>query len=119
MKKIVEISDMLKNHFADDCEAAFTDRELLVKVRDSVDKYLEESKSVCDTQGVDVAPPSNIYQVKMAKMTPQELASMGVQLISVNSSELYWVTSVGQLYAFNNKQAALEAEYAWLMSKPN
>ena len=65
MNKIVEISDMLKNHFADDCEAAFTDRELLVKVRDSVNEYLEESKSVeCDTEQ---AAPYNIYQLLMVQ----------------------------------------------------
>ena len=117
MNKIVEISDMLKNHFADDCEAAFTDRELLVKVRDAVDEYLEDNKSV--ENGVEQAPPSNIYQLLMDRMTPQQLATLGVQLVQVNSTDLFWMTSVGHLYNFNNKQAALEAEYAWLMSAPN
>lgn len=70
-------------------------------------------------EGVEQAPPATIYEAKMRTMTPKELATMGVQLISVNNSELFWVTSVGQLYSFSNKQAALEAEYSWLMSKPN
>lgn len=70
-------------------------------------------------EGIEQAPPATIYEAKMRNMTPKELATMGVQLISVNNSELFWVTSVGQLYSFNNKQAALEAEYSWLMSKPN
>ena len=117
MNKIVEISDMLKNHFADDCEAAFTDRELLLKIRESVDEYLEENKSV---QGdVKQAEPSNIYQMLMARMDPENLAGLGVRLVQINGAELFWMTSVGQLYAFNNKNAALEAEYAWLMRKPS
>ena len=79
----------------------------------------EESKKALTEDCTMQADPATVYEAKMRRMTPQELASMGVQLISVNNSELFWVTSVGQLYAFNNKQGALEAEYAWLMSKPN
>lgn len=82
-----------------------------------VDTKKDEEPIKCDE--CVQAPPSNIYQLLMARMTPQQLAGLGVQLIQVNGSELFWMTSVGQLYAFNNKQAALEAEYAWLMSKPN
>lgn len=83
-----------------------------------LEKDKVKSEKIKVEGGASQAPPSNIYQLKMARMTPQEMASMGVQLISVNSSELFWVTSTGQLYQFNQKQAALEAEYAWLMSKP-
>jgi hypothetical protein len=64
------------------------------------------------------APPPTVYAAIIASMTPQALANLGVKLISVNSTELYWVTSVGQLFAFNNRQAALQAEYDWLMSEP-
>ena len=64
------------------------------------------------------APPSTIYEVLMSRMTPDQLASLGVKLISVNNSELFWVTTTGQLYNFDSKQRALEAEYAWLMSTP-
>lgn len=77
----------------------------------------EECK--CDINAVEQAPPSTVYQVLMSRMTPEQLASISVQLIQVNGSELFWMTSVGQLYAFNNKKAAFEAEYAWLMSSPN
>lgn len=65
------------------------------------------------------APPSTIYRMLMARMTPEHLAAIGTQLIQVNGSELFWMTSVGQLYPFNAKQQAVEAEYAWLMSNPN
>ena len=87
-----------------------------LKLVDSKTKKEEEPTKVAD---VAPAPPSNIYQVLMAKMTPEHLASLGVQLVQVNSSELFWMTSVGQLYPFNNKQAALAAEYTWLMSEPS
>lgn len=78
-----------------------------------------ENEKITTDVGVEQAPPSNIYQVLMARMTPQQLANMGVQMVQVNGAELFWMTSVGQLYPFNNKQGALEAEYAWLLSKPN
>ena len=70
------------------------------------------------TEDVMQAPPATIYEVIMASMSPQQLANMGVKLVSVNNEELFWMTSVGQLYTFNNKQHALEAEFAWLMSEP-
>lgn len=83
-------------------------------------KKNQEKKVTTDIDaGVEQAPPSTIYHAKMATMTPIIMASMGVQLIQVNGEELFWVTSTGQLYSFNAKQAALEAEYTWLMSKPN
>ena len=119
MNKIEKIEKMLVDHFDTTCEAAYTDRDLLVKVKEMITEYKEDAKTKAAEDVAEQAKPSNIYQVKMAKMTPQEMTSMGVQLISVNNSELFWVTSVGQLYGFNNKQAALEAEYTWLMSKPN
>lgn len=78
-----------------------------------------EEEVTCDIGAAEQAPPSTVYQVLMARMTPQQFATMGVQLVQVNSSELFWMTSIGQLYAFNAKQQALEAEYAWLMSNPN
>ena len=66
---------------------------------------------------VEAAPPATIYDVVMANMTPDTLADLGVKLISVNNSELYWVTSAGQLYGFNARAQALAAERAWLGSK--
>lgn len=87
-----------------------------LKVADSKVKQEEKTVNVAD---VAPAPPSTVYHLIMSRMSPEQLANMGVQLIQVNGSELFWMTSVGQLYNFNNKQAALEAEYAWLMSKPN
>ena len=44
---------------------------------------------------IKAAPPATIYDVVMANMTPDTLADLGVKLISVNNSELYWVTSAG------------------------
>ena len=81
-------------------------------------KKSEEEKT-CDINAVEQAPPSTVYQVLMSRMTPEQLAGMGVKLIQVNGEELFWMTSVGQLYTFDNKKAAIVAEYAWLMSKPD
>lgn len=119
MNKIEKIEKMLVDHFDTECEAAYTDRDLLVKVKEMITEYKEDAKTKDAEDGVEQAKPSNIYQVLMNRMTPQQLATLGVQLVQVNGSELFWMTSVGQLYAFNNKQVALEAEYSWLMSAPN
>ena len=116
MNKIEEIVKLLEDHFSSNADV--NDREALVKVRELSKEYLEENK-VKSEDAAEQASPSNIYQVLMARMNPEQLATLGVQLIQVNGAELFWMTSVGQLYAFNNKQAALEAEYAWLMSAPN
>jgi hypothetical protein len=116
MNKIEEIVKLLEDHFSSNADV--NDREALVKVRELSKEYLDENK-VKSEDATEQASPSNIYQVLMARMNPEQLATLGVQLIQVNGAELFWMTSVGQLYAFNNKQAALEAEYAWLMSKPN
>lgn len=82
-------------------------------------KKSEEEKTCCDIDACEPAPPSNVYQVLMARMTPEQLAGMGVKLIQVNGEELFWMTSIGQLYTFDNKKAAILAEYTWLMSVPN
>lgn len=70
------------------------------------------------TSDVMEAPSSTIYAAIMASMTPEKLADLGVKLIYVNNSDLFWVTSVGQLYPFSNRAQAVEAEYTWLLSNP-
>lgn len=90
----------------------------LVKNPETVEKQIPDEEKTC-ANDCEPAPPSTVYEVLMARMTPEQLASISVQLVQVNGSELFWMTSVGQLYPFNNKKAAFEAEYAWLMSSPN
>ena len=89
----------------------------LVKNKKNVETVEEEK--TCDISASEQAPPSTVYQVLMARMTPEQMAGMGVKLIQVNGEELFWMTSIGQLYTFDNKKAAIVAEYTWLMSKPN
>lgn len=67
---------------------------------------------------VQQAPPSTVYEALMRTMTAEQLAIMGVQLVQVNGEQLFWMTSMGQLFPFNAKMKALETEYAWLMSSP-
>lgn len=85
--------------------------------KESITKDIALEK-VEEAEEAKVATPSNIYQVLMADMTPQKLATLGVKLISVNNSSLYWVTTAGQLYEFNSYDNAVQAEFAWLMSEP-
>ena len=89
-------------------------------------KIVKNEDYTCDNKteatvgaGCEPAAPSTVYQLIMSRMTPEHLAGLGVQLVQVNGSELFWMTSIGQLYPFNSKKAALEAEYIWLMSTPN
>lgn len=115
MNKIEQVSKILADHMEmTEGEHKPSDKEVLTKVQELVSDYLESNKvkagDCCE------APPRNVYQVKMSTMTPQELALLGVRLISVNNESLYWVTSVGQLYKFEDKESAFEAEYLWLMS---
>ena len=69
------------------------------------------------TSDTIAAEPRFVYDVVMANMTVEKLAEMGVRLIYVNNSDLFWVTSGGQLYPFNDRTHAIEAEYNWLRSK--
>jgi hypothetical protein len=55
----------------------------------------------------------------MATMTPEKMANLNVHLVQVNGEQLFWMTSIGQLYAFADKKKAVEAEYTWLMFNPN
>lgn len=68
------------------------------------------------TSNIAEAEPRFIYDVVMANMTVDKLADMGVRLIYVNNSDLFWVTSGGQLYPFNDRASAITAEYDWLTS---
>ena len=118
MKALEEIIELLSDHLDTNDDTAYTDRGLLIKLRDVASQKLEEEKVIDTEAAVEQAPPSTIYEVVTAGMTPQKLANLGVKLISVNSRELFWVTSIGQLYEFNAYDLAVQAEYSWLMSKP-
>ena len=118
MTRIEQMNKLLKEHLETDSDTAYTDRELLMKLREMIKLQVAENKKKITTEAVEQAPPSNVYQIVMARMTPEELTNLGVKLISVNNSELFWVKSVGQLYPFNDKQSALTAEYQWLTSAP-
>lgn len=119
MKKFEEINELLVEHLTTNDDTAYTDRGLLVKLRELMEAALDDERTKPVTEGTEQAMPSNVYQAVMATMTPEKLANLGVKLIYVNDMELFWVTSVGKLYNFNAYKAALDAEYEWLMSETN
>ena len=80
-------------------------------------KVVENSEEAVSNSKTET--PVTIYDITMANMTPEILADLGVHLVSVNNRDLFWLTSVGQLYPFNNRNQAFEAELAWLNSKVN
>ena len=82
-----------------------------------------ETEDCNDTAEIPVgdvrqAPPSTVYEAIMRTMTAEQFAVMGVQMVQINGEQLFWMTSTGQLFPFSAKLKAIEAEYAWLMSKP-
>lgn len=115
MNKIEQINELLTKHLqteglSEDCRNILTELQSLTK------ECLKDSE-FGDTKPAGEASPSTVYESKMASMTVEEMANLGVKLISVNGDSLYWVTSVGQLYKFSEKNIAFESEYIWLMSK--
>ena len=59
--------------------------------------------------------PTN-FEVTMHNMTVELMAVKNVKLITVNNSQLFWITSTGQLFNFENQQQAIELETRWLNS---
>ena len=117
MKSLEELNKLLSDHLDTNDDTAYTDRQLLVELRKRAQVWLEDEKVKPDA-GVERAKPATVYEMVVAAMTPDKLANLGVKLVSVNNSELFWVTTTGQLYQFNAYNMAFEAEYAWLMSNP-
>lgn len=112
MNKIEQLDELLTNHLQD-TEAA-NDREVLANVHSIIKECISDYVAVSRESVHD--KPNTIYQAKLDNMTPQEMADIGVNLVTVNNSELFWLTSTGQLYLFNDRQSAVDAEYKWLMS---
>lgn len=119
MKALEEIIELLSEHLDTNDDTAYSDRGLLIKLRDIASQKLEEEKLSTAEVGIDNAQPSTVYEVVMASMDPAKFAKYGVKLISVNNRELYWVTSMGQLYDFIDYDKALQAEYSWLTTETN
>jgi hypothetical protein len=118
MKKIKELEKKVVQHITSKDDTEHTDRQMLTEVHKELKAYIENNK-VKPEATCEAPPPQTVYALKMSRMTMEEMATMGVKLITVNSSELFWVTSVGHLYPFDRRQEAIEAEYAWLNSNPN
>ena len=55
-----------------------------------------------------------IYDRLMEQMTVETLAELGVKLVSINNNKLYYMTSSGQLFNYDNYIDALNHEYSWL-----
>lgn len=112
MDTIKQLDELLTNHFQ--AKEPTNDREVLANVHSIIKEYISHSIAVSRESVPD--KPNTVYQAKLDNMTPQEMADIGVNLVTVNNSELFWLTSTGQLYLFGDRQSAVDAEYNWLMS---
>ena len=59
------------------------------------------------------------YDKIMNEMTPERLAEVNVKLVTVNSTNLFYMTSSGQLFPTSQFPQAVAYEYNWLMTDPN
>lgn len=59
---------------------------------------------------------NTVYDKMLAGMTLDKLANKNVQLCCVNSQKLFWVTSYGQLFNYNQRELALKSEIEYLNS---
>lgn len=56
----------------------------------------------------------NNYDLVMSNMTIDLMAEKNVRLVNINNNQLFWLTSVGQLFDYNSYQAAIQFELNWL-----
>ena len=119
MKAFEEVIELLSDHLDTNNDTAYTDWGLLIKLREIVNQSLEEEKAKTTEARIDNTQPSTVYEVIMTNMNPAKFAKYGVRLVLVNSKDLHWVTSIGQLYDFSAYDKALQAEYDWLTSETN
>ena len=60
------------------------------------------------------------YEELMGNMSPELLADLTTQLVSVNNERLFYLTSTGQLFPQSQHEDAIRFQYNWLMSaSPN
>lgn len=55
------------------------------------------------------------YEKVMKEMTAERMAEVNVKLVTVNSRNLFYMTSTGQLFLPEQYEAAVRYEYAWLL----
>ena len=107
MSKIADICDMIKEHLSSESDTAYTDRQMLRKIRDELDAYL-----VDDAVKVGQAYADNrkisVYDRTMAEMTLDEFADLNVRLVLINGETLCWCTSYGQLFPFGEREDAVD-----------
>lgn len=58
------------------------------------------------------------YDAIMQSMTPERMAEVNVKLVTVNNTNLFYMTSSGQLFNTNQYDDAVRYEYRWLMTDP-
>lgn len=56
------------------------------------------------------------FEKLLNSLTPENITEMSVKLITVNNSQLFWVTSSGQLFPYEDRESAVRYEYNWLIT---
>lgn len=76
-----------------------------------IDNIEDENECV-----VEQVEDNTVFGKMLAGMTLDKLANKNVQLCCVNSQKLFWVTSYGQLFNYNQRELALKSEIEYLNS---
>lgn len=58
------------------------------------------------------------YDAIMQSMTPERMAEINVKLVTVNNTNLFYMTSSGQLFPTTQFDDAVRYEYRWLTADP-
>lgn len=77
-----------------------------------IDNIEDENECV-----VEQVEDNTVFGKMLAGMTLDKLANKNVQLCCVNSQKLFWVTSYGQLFNYNQRELALKSEIDYLNSE--
>lgn len=88
------------------------------KIRETIktlDDYMNAQKV---TEGCECKDcrTHTFYDREMSTMTPALLASKNVQLVWINNDKLFWLTSSGQLFPYDQHDYAIKYELNALMA---
>lgn len=115
MNKIQEIYEMIYKHLSTQSDTAYTDRQMLHKVRDSIVEYIEDNKTknvgCCDNRQL------TLYDKELGEMSIDTFADLSVKLVLINNTTVCWCTAYGQLYPFDKHDEAIRDMKDFLATK--
>lgn len=116
MDKIQEIYEMICGHLTTQNDTAYTDRQVLIKVGESISDYITDSRTKITEGCCDNRCLTN-YDKALGEMSLDTFADLNVKLVLINNTTVCWCTSYGQLYPFEKRDEAIRAMKDFLSIK--